>query len=242
MLTFLSNRGTALKLPEVLNILFILFVYMLFWAFLGTVMFYDTQEGSASFSTLMESLWTLWICVTTANYPDVMMPAYNRSRFSALYFVVFMVMSFFFLMNLILASVVNTYDDAMENRKKKRKADEDRKLSQAFHMMDQDGEGRIGKDTIMTLFNVLNKDFPEFRQISPRDAKLLYAVLDRDGTSSISEEEFLDFGSILLLEFFTQDEYATFVELNFPKFYNSPGYQVRFTDVSQSWLSQKILI
>ncbi|MGK3745813.1 MAG: hypothetical protein ACI8RD_008182 [Bacillariaceae sp.] len=51
---------------------------------------------------------TLWICVTTANYPDVMMPSYNESRLTALYFISFMVISFFYLMNLILAVTVNS--------------------------------------------------------------------------------------------------------------------------------------
>jgi hypothetical protein len=51
---------------------------------------------------------TLWICVTTANFPDVMMPSYNESRLTALYFISFMVISFFYLMNLILAVTVNS--------------------------------------------------------------------------------------------------------------------------------------
>ena len=52
---------------------------------------------------------TLFICITTANYPDVMMPSYNESRFvPALYFVSFMSISFFYLMNLILAIAVDS--------------------------------------------------------------------------------------------------------------------------------------
>lgn len=51
---------------------------------------------------------TLWICVTTANYPDVMMSSYNKNRVTALYFISFMVISFFYLMNLVLAVTVNS--------------------------------------------------------------------------------------------------------------------------------------
>ena len=104
-----------------------MFIYMVFWAFLGTVLFYGTNEGSQSFSNLVESLWTLWICVTTANYPDVMMPAYNSNRLAASYFLIFMIVTFFFA-NLIQASVVNNYDDAMKRRRKNRRALEDAKL------------------------------------------------------------------------------------------------------------------
>ena len=35
-------------------------------------MFVDSDEGDLHFPSLVEGLWTLWICVTTANYPDVM--------------------------------------------------------------------------------------------------------------------------------------------------------------------------
>lgn len=203
-----------------------LFVYVAFWAFLGTVLFYDTPQGQAGFSSWVESLWTLWICITTANYPDVMMPSYNQNRFAGIYFVVFMIVSFFFFSNLILASIVNSYDDEMKQRKDNRKSYEEAKLTEAFQIMAKGDKSTIDRATIMTLFRILNKDFPEFRHISSRDAKLLYAILDRDGSSMINLHEFLDFGSVLLLEFFHENEFATFVQRNFPKLYKTPGYQV----------------
>ena len=92
------------QFPEVFNILLILLIFTIFWAFLGVVGFYETREGEESFSNLWEGMWTLYIMATTANYPDVMMPAYNDNRLVSLYFIVFMIFSFFFMMNLILAS------------------------------------------------------------------------------------------------------------------------------------------
>lgn len=220
-------------LPQVMNIFFMMFIYMIFWAFLGTVMFYDMDEGRESFSNLIESLWTLWICVTTANYPDVMMPAYNQNRFVAIYFVIFMIFTFFFFANLIQASVVNTYDDVMTKRRKDRRKVEDAKLTEAFQLMDKAKTGDIDRETVLTLFRILNKDFPEFRHISKRDAKLLFAVLDRDGSAVISQDEFLDFGSILLLDFFQADDFAPFIQRRFPKLYNTPTYQ-RFVNFMKS--------
>lgn len=88
-------------------ILVLLVVVIVFYGWFGVVLFYDTTQGARDFSNLIEGCWTLWICVTTANYPDVMMPSYNDSRLSAIFFVSFMIITFFFLMNLILASVVN---------------------------------------------------------------------------------------------------------------------------------------
>lgn len=216
---------TLLVLPEVFNICSLLLIFVLFWAFFGTVLFYDTPQGAAGFSSLVESMWTLWICITTANYPDVMMPSYNENRLAGIYFVGFMIFSFFFFMNLILASVVNTYDDVIKDRNKAKQEYEQAKLREAFEIMDVDKTGTIDRETIMTLFRILNNDFPEFPHISSRDAKILYAILDRDGSSVINVNEFLDFGSILLLEFFHEKEFHTLVQTTFPKLYHSQRYQ-----------------
>lgn len=58
-------------LPEVSNVLALLAVFITFYAWFGCVMFVDTEEGDLHFPNLIEAWWTLWICVTTANYPDV---------------------------------------------------------------------------------------------------------------------------------------------------------------------------
>lgn len=54
--------------------------------------------------------------------------------------------------------------------------------------------GRIDRETVMALFLILNDDFPEVRTIPADDAKLLFAILDQDGSSLIREEEFMNFG------------------------------------------------
>jgi len=58
-------------LPEIMNVLALLAVFITFYAWFGCVMFVDTAEGDNHFSNIFEAWWTLWICVTTANYPDV---------------------------------------------------------------------------------------------------------------------------------------------------------------------------
>lgn len=165
------------------------------------VIFYDSEQGARDFSNLIEGCWTLWICVTTANYPDVMMPSYNSNRLSGLFFVSYMIITFFLLMNLILASVVNAYDEAIERRKETRREIALESLTNAFGFMDPNNTGRVDRDTIMALFLILNEDFPEIRKLSNDETKLLFGFLDKDGSSTITLDEFQDFGRILLLEF-----------------------------------------
>ena len=58
-------------LPEVFNVLALLFIFITFYAWFGCVMFVDTPQGDEAFPNLIDAWWTLWICITTANYPDV---------------------------------------------------------------------------------------------------------------------------------------------------------------------------
>ena len=100
-------------------------------------MFVDTNEGDQLFPSLVEGLWTLWICVTTANYPDVMMPGYNDNRWVAIYFVSFMVITFFFLMNIILAAVVNEYDSNVDERRTRQAEYARTCLQKAYRLLTQ---------------------------------------------------------------------------------------------------------
>ena len=214
-----------LLIPEVSSILLILFVVILFYGWVGCVMFYETPEGDASFSNLVESMWTLWIMVTTANYPDVMMPAYNDNPLAVLYFVSFMVISFFFIMGVVLASVVNSYQNDDDMCKAKIKELRQKNLQQAFQLLDQNEEGWVNREMIMGVFMVLNQDVPQIRYIPPDQAELLFAVLDSGGEDRISEGEFMYFTKVMLLEFERASAYTTFLERHFPSFFHLETFQ-----------------
>lgn len=155
-----------------------------------------------------------------------MMPAYNRNRWVALYFVSFMAIAFFFLMNLILAVIVNQYNENATERSKKRRQYSKDCLKKAFKLLDLHGKGWIDRDTVMALFFILNEDFPEFRHISEEEALIFFAILDKDGSSKITEKKFMDCINVLSLEFVRESDCLTWVELHFPEFYRSAEYQV----------------
>jgi two pore calcium channel protein, plant len=50
-------------------------------------------------------------------------------------------------------------------------------------------------------------------------------LMSQDGSSTITLEEFMDFGNVLLLEFIKASDYATFVETRLPKLYATRAYQ-----------------
>lgn len=155
-----------------------------------------------------------------------MMPAYNRNRWVALYFVSFMAIAFFFLMNLILAVIVNQYNEAATVRSRKRRQLSKNSLTKAYKLLDAHGQGWIDRDTLMALFCILNEDFPEFRHVSEEQGHILFALLAQSHPSRISEEEFMELPNVLLLEFVRESDYSTWVEHHFPDLFRSTTYQV----------------
>lgn len=216
------------------------------------------------FPNLIDGMWTLWIATTTANYPgefakysqshifhqipdfsmcsvkDLMMPAYNDSRIVAFYFIFYMVVTFFFLMNVILASVVNAYENELDRRRQERNTVKHEKLSRAFEAMEENEAGSIDREIVMSLFLILNEDFPELGTIPEDQAELLFAILDRDGSGAINKQEFLEFGDVLLLEFEKVDKFQPLLRHCAPQFYSSPSFQ-RFKLFIESKLFESMI-
>lgn len=162
-----------------------------------------------------------------------MMPAYNTNSWVALYFVSFMMITYFFLMNLILAIIVEEYNVAETKRKETRELASETFLGRAYHLLDPNNIGHIDRDTVMAIFCILNEDFPEIRCLSEEDTTLLFALLDKDGSSLITRDEFMEFCEVLMLEFERETDYKGCFERYFPQFSNTNLYQ-RFAHLVRS--------
>eukprot|EP01012_Entosiphon_sulcatum_P048453 TRINITY_DN6693_c0_g1_i1.p1 TRINITY_DN6693_c0_g1~~TRINITY_DN6693_c0_g1_i1.p1 ORF type:complete len:776 (+),score=86.95 TRINITY_DN6693_c0_g1_i1:42-2330(+) len=100
-------------LDALLLLAFVLFI----WAVGGVVLFRRSVEGSAQlglFDTLPHALHSLFILLTTANNPDVWMPAYHAHRLFCLFFISWLGVSLYLLLSLVLASVYNRYRSGLQ--------------------------------------------------------------------------------------------------------------------------------
>lgn len=136
-----------------------------------------------------------------------------------------MVIAFYFVMNVILASVVNSYNSSETTYEEEKAKDIKKNLNDAYELLDQDNHGWIGKKSIMEIFHILNEECPEIRHINKEKAEILFAILDRDGDESISRKEFMYFTRCMLLEFKRYNLKGTIMEAYFPKIYASDGFQ-----------------
>ena len=76
-----------------------------------------------------------------------------------------MVIAFYFVMNVILASVVNSYNNSEQSYEDKKAADIKRNMNDAYELLDQDNQGWVGKKIIMEIFRILNEECPEIRYV-----------------------------------------------------------------------------
>jgi len=202
-------------LPAIGKILVLLGAFIGFFAWLGVILFpADTKEGQMYFPDLFGGMWQLLILITTANYPDVMMPAYSAHRAAFIFFLFFLLFGFFFLVNLLTAAVFTCYQSHEEDQEKDAAKRREENLEIAFdHLKSADGE--ISLETMLDFFQVLNS-FHLTAHISQPDALDMVSKLNEDGEGGIAMEEWEKLFAVLEHRF---ENYAPppYLELIFPQ-------------------------
>ena len=92
--------------------------------------------------TFADSYWDLYILVTTANNPDIMMPAYNKHSFYAIFFIVFEAVSLYIFMSIFLAVVYNNYKTNLKREVKEAIERMNDLIDKSFDLMKSDVFGR----------------------------------------------------------------------------------------------------
>ena len=217
-------------IPRVSDVLLFLSMNIAFFAILGVFIFRDrigitqgessdlpTSEGSRYFNDFADASVNMFILFTTANNPNVMLPAYTENRAYVLFFVAFIVLTIFFLGNVILATVYDQYRVALE--KQAREFAQNRAcgiaaayqiLVRSLHDQARPCPDSIPRDVIFQLFSALQT----FRSVAmtskvPVEAEdsnnmlfhLIFVALDRDNSGVLSWEEFQRIPQAMQLKF-----------------------------------------
>ena len=61
----------------------------------------------------------MFILLTTANFPDIMLPEYDKNPINCFVFVSFLILGLFFMMNVLLANVFSKFQQRLEGENKK---------------------------------------------------------------------------------------------------------------------------
>merc|ERR1719430_1859177 len=112
--------------------------------------------------------------VTTANNPDVMMPAYNVAGYYSIFFIVFETISLYIFMSIFLAVVYNNYKSNLKREVKEAIERMNDLIDKSFDLMKSDVFGREV---------IIEEDFKKLmkKAISGKSEqyfKILWLVLD----------------------------------------------------------------
>jgi len=144
-------------LPTYLNVLALWLLFLLFSSWLAFVIFEDTEQGKTIFTSYGRTLYQMFVLFTTSNNPDVWIPAYKASRWYSLFFVVYVLLGVYFVTNLILAVVYDSFKSELAKQVVQKDHLRTRILNKAFNLADSNNLGFLNKDQCVRLFEELNK-------------------------------------------------------------------------------------
>jgi two pore calcium channel protein len=207
---------------DFLDIAALLLLFLMFSSWLAFILFEDTVQGKTLFKTYGSTLYQMSILYTTSNNPDVWVPAYKESRYSAIFFVIYILFGVYFITNLVLAVVYDSFKGQLANLMVEAESARQEVLSAAFDLLDEQKRGYLDIHQCAKLFKELNS-YRTLPQIADEDIEAIFYALDDSGDFKINREEFADLCNAISLKFDKADEPA-YIE-KFPRIFNSKQFQ-----------------
>jgi two pore calcium channel protein 1 len=68
------------------------------------------------FSSIPQTIYNVYVLFTTSNFPDILFPFWKSNNLTALYFVGFLLIGLYMLLNLMLAVFYNSYKKQIEKK------------------------------------------------------------------------------------------------------------------------------
>lgn len=205
-------------LDTYLNILALGLLFLVFASWVAYVIFEDTIQGKTVFNSFSTTLYQMFLLFNTANNPDVWVPAYKSSRSSILFFVLFVLIGVYFVTNLILAVVYDSFKSELVKQVSEMDRMRRAMLEKSFNLLDTHKIGYLNKDQCIRLFEELNK-YRTLPKISDEEFGLIFDELDDTHDVKINKDEFADICNAIALRFQKEDVRSYFDYLGI---YHSP--------------------
>ncbi|XP_048585787.1 two pore calcium channel protein 1 isoform X3 [Nematostella vectensis] len=214
-------RNIRRTLPEIANVLILLLLMIALFALLGVKLFGGKNlkdvHGKPYFTDYLYVYFSLYVLTTTANNPDIGMPAYDYSEWSAWFFVVYLVLCMYIFVSIFLAVVYKNYRKHLKNEVRKSVYRKRRQLKEAFDLLKESRDGK---------WHVTEKRFLELmKDVCPgwSDAKLalMWQVLDDTGEGVIGKKNFLMLSDLLNVEVLEVKDQVHMLERLAPRLYLS---------------------
>ncbi len=90
-------------------------LYIMYFSWMGNLFYKGTVQGVKYMNSFPDSAWSMLVLMTTSNYPNVMLPAYESNRANFIFFLIYLVVGLFLIMNLLLAVIYSTFKQHYED-------------------------------------------------------------------------------------------------------------------------------
>uniref|UniRef100_A0A4W5M123 Two pore segment channel 1 n=1 Tax=Hucho hucho TaxID=62062 RepID=A0A4W5M123_9TELE len=181
------------SLPPFIDILLLLLFFMVIFAILGFCLFSPNTSDPVSENYI--SLITLLVCPVSSSFPDVMMPAYSRNRWSCVFFIVYLSIELYFIMNLLLAVVFDTFNGVEKMKFKSLLLHKRSAIDHAFQLLVS--RQRPMGVSLKQLDGLMRFYRP---RMSSRDRFLTYKALNTAGAPMLSLDDFYKFYEVIGLK------------------------------------------
>uniref|UniRef100_A0A8B9K811 Two pore calcium channel protein 1-like n=1 Tax=Astyanax mexicanus TaxID=7994 RepID=A0A8B9K811_ASTMX len=214
-------RSIRNALPQIL-VVFCLFIFsLLIFSLMALKLLgkrnLKTIDGTSYFTNYLESVFELYVLLTTANSPDVMMPAYNYSSYFAIFFILYIVINTYTFMSVFLAVVYNNYKKHLKEEVRQLVKTKRQKLRRAFCLLKEN----IGTNPVVSQSRWTELVKQVQPNISTAHRELLWSVLDHNNKGHIGKQAFLQIADLLNIQVITLKSRPHPFQLWMPALYNS---------------------
>lgn len=214
-------RNIRNSLPEIAYV-FVLFMFSVaVFSLMALKLFAKrklrTGEGAPYFSNYLDVFFNLYVLVTTANSPDVMMPAYEVSWAYSIFFIVFIIVNTYVFMSLFLAVVYNDYKKHLKNEVRKLVYMKHRKMIEAFNILKMKNEAEfvVPHSRWQQLVKLVAADIPSSHR------ELLWRILDDEQKGYLGRESFIGLADLLNIQIVQMKDRVHPLEKCMPRVYTS---------------------
>ncbi|CAG5947409.1 unnamed protein product [Menidia menidia] len=185
-----------------------------------------TTNGGPYFTSYLDIVFDLYVLVTTANSPDVMMPAYNASFLFSIFFILYILINTYIFMSVFLAVVYNNYKKYLKQEVQQLVRAKRHKMARAFAILQEHKEE--GGQPVVTQPN-WNKLVQQVRpNMNNAHRELLWSVSDNKNQGFIGKVAFTQLADLLNIEVITLKSRPHPFQSLFPTLYQSAPSRLLF--------------
>ncbi|XP_045454157.1 two pore channel protein 1-like [Melitaea cinxia] len=191
-------RQILQSLPPIIDMLGLLMFFVATYSLLGYYLFSEHIDNG-HFQTISDSFVSMFVLLTTANFPDVMMPSYAKSKWYAVFFILYIITVLYVLMNLMLAVVYETFTRIEREKCRALLLHRRGAARRAFRLLVS--RRAPGSVRLRHFAGLLRHYAPHY---SGLDVYLMFKQLSRSGSGGLSRAEFANVYDVFALRWAPQ--------------------------------------